>query len=108
VPYDLLGAKITMSGDERCRDLQEALTRRHPWWKLIQNKRWGMALLCDLKQFNRYLKDANHRLRRHSNRASKASFTFARKAGLVDAFARFGHCYGQAGEIQRPGALPSG
>lgn len=76
---------VEMSGDERCRDLYASFTRRHPRWRLIQNKRWGVALLRIPDQYDAYFKDPKRaHLRREFNRATRAGFAF----GPLDPHAR--------------------
>lgn len=82
----LSGVKIEMSGDDGCRLLYSAFTRRHARWRLIQSHRWGVALLRVPDKFDDYLRgpDRSH-LRRELNRANRAGFTFA----PLDPVARF-------------------
>ncbi len=83
--YRLPDVAIEMSGDERCRELYEAFTRRHARWRVIRNKAWGVALLAIPERYVDYLRtpDRSH-LRREVNRATRAGFTFAR----IDPLAR--------------------
>lgn len=70
---------IEMCGDERCRDLYEAFTRRHARWRLIQNNRWGVALLPIPEEFDHYFRDPKQaHLRKQVGRAIRAGFTFAK------------------------------
>jgi len=81
----LPGVRIEMSGDDRCRLLYSAFTRRHDRLKVIQNKRWGVALLRLPERFDDYFQHPKQaHLRREFNRASRAGFTFA----LLDPLAR--------------------
>jgi len=70
---------IEMRGDEqRCRDLYDYFTRRHPKYRLIQNKAWGVALLTLPDTFADYVGgQKRQRLRHHVNCAVKAGYTFA-------------------------------
>ena len=73
----LPGVTIEMSGDERCRELYDSFTRRHARWRLVQNKRWGVALLRIPERFEEYFEDPKQaHLRRDSRRASRAGLTF--------------------------------
>jgi hypothetical protein len=76
----LPGVRIEMSGDERCRELYEAYTRRHDRLRIIQNKRWGVALLPIPESFEEeYLRDPRRaHLRKQVSRADRAGYTFAR------------------------------
>jgi hypothetical protein len=74
----LPGVSIELSGDERCHQLYEAFTRRHARWRLIQNNKWGVALLKVPEQFGDYFDDAEQaHLRKQVRRASRAGFTVA-------------------------------
>ncbi len=64
-----------MSGDERCRDLFEAFTRRHARWRLIQNKAWGVALIR--------LPDTVEEYQRQISRLARRRIKHAREAGHV-------------------------
>lgn len=80
----LPGVKIEMSGDERCHELYEAFTRRHARWRLIQAKRWGVALLPIPERFDDYFSSPRQaHLRREFNRATRAGLTFAPVDRLV-------------------------
>lgn len=75
----LPSVKIEMSGDERCHDLYRAFTRRHERLRLIQNKRWGVALIPVPAQFDDYYRGPERaHLRKQVGRADRAGFTFAR------------------------------
>jgi hypothetical protein len=83
--WRLPGVKVEMSGDERCRELYDAFTRRHARWRLIQNKRWGVALLPIPESYDDYLSNPGRaHLRKMAGRAARAGFTVAR----VDPLAR--------------------
>lgn len=82
--YRLPGVRIEMSGDERCRELYDAFTRPHPRWRVIQNKRWGAALLRLPERFEDYTRVTSRLMRRRVKHASEAGCTFAR----VDALER--------------------
>ncbi len=76
--YRLPGVRIEMSGDEGCRVLYAAFTQRHERLKVIQSKRWGVALLRVPDAFEAYFRDPERaHLRREFNRASRAGFTLA-------------------------------
>jgi hypothetical protein len=80
------GVKVQMSGDEGCRELFASFTRRHVRLKVIQSKRWGVALLELPERFDAYFNNPQQaHLRREFNRASRAGMTF----GAVDPEARF-------------------
>jgi hypothetical protein len=70
--------RIEMSGSEPCRELYEAFTRRHPRWRLIQNKRWGVALLALPEHVGDYDRVASRLLRRRVKHATEAGFSFDR------------------------------
>jgi hypothetical protein len=73
----LPGVKVEMSGDERCRELYDAFTRRHARWRFMQNKRWGAAMLRIPERFEEYFEDPKQaHLRRDFRRASRAGLTF--------------------------------
>lgn len=76
----LPGVRIEMSGDERCRQLYEAFTRRHDRLRIIQNKRWGVALLPIPDRYEeQYLRDPRRaHARKQIGRAERAGYTFAR------------------------------
>jgi hypothetical protein len=82
----LPSAKIEMAGDDECRRLFLSFTRRHERLKVIQNKRWGVALLAVPERFDDYFRDPKRaHLRREFSRASRAGLTFA----AVDPLERF-------------------
>lgn len=67
-----------MAGDEGCRVLYEAFTRRHARWRLIQNKRWGVALLRVADQYDDHVKGSERsHFRRELSRGLRAGFSFA-------------------------------
>jgi hypothetical protein len=77
--WRLPSIKIEMSGDERCRELYDAFTRRHARWRVIQNKTWGVALLPIPESYDDYSQDAKQaHLRKMVRRASRAGFTVTR------------------------------
>jgi hypothetical protein len=81
----LPGVKVEMSGDQRCRELYDAFTRRHARWRLMQNKRWGAAMLRIPERFEDYFEDPKQaHLRRDFRRASRAGLTFV----MLDPLAR--------------------
>jgi hypothetical protein len=74
----LPGVSIELSGDERCHQLYEAFTRRHARWRLIQNNKWGVALLEVPERFDDYFRDPRQaHLRKQAGRATRAGFTVA-------------------------------
>ena len=83
--YRLPQVTIEMSGDRQCRELYELFVRRHPRYRLPQNKRWGVALLPIPDTFSDYIGGRRrHQLRGHVNRAQRAGYVFA----PLDAVAR--------------------
>ena len=76
--------QIEMTGDENCRELYSYFTRRHARWRLIENKRWGVALLLLPEVFVDYPGIAGPYMRRKVNRATRAGFTVTH----VDALTR--------------------
>lgn len=73
----LPGVRVEMSGDAVCRGLFDAFTRRHARWRLIQNKRWGVAMLRVPVEFDPWLTDpARAHLRKQLKHARKAQFSF--------------------------------
>jgi hypothetical protein len=79
------GVAIEMSGDEGCRVLYGAFTKRHARWRLIQSHRWGVALLRVPDSYDGYLKGSERsHLRREVNRAVRAGYAF----GPLDPIAR--------------------
>lgn len=78
-------ASIEMAGDAECRLLYRAFTARHPRLKVIQAKRWGVALLPIPESFDAYLRNPHRsHLRREYNRATRTGLSFAR----IDPLAR--------------------
>jgi hypothetical protein len=99
----LPGTKIEMSGDDGCRVLHSAFTRRHKRLKVIQNKRWGVELLRVTEQFDTYFRDPRQaHLRREFNRATRAGLTFA----PLDPFARLDEIMGINGSAKERQGLP--
>jgi hypothetical protein len=74
--------RIEMRGDERCRELFEAFTRRHPRFRVIQNKRWGVALLTIPANVDDYPRLASRLMRRRVKHAAEAGFTFEQISAL--------------------------
>jgi len=69
---------IRMSGDDFGHTIFRTFTRPHPRLKLIQNKRWGAALLSLPDHFEEYLQgNAKENLRRKRKRCLKRGFKFA-------------------------------
>ena len=70
---------IRIFGDDYSAGVYRYLTKRHPRYKIIQNKRWGAALLPVPDSFATYLKGKDHEsLRRHRNRCLRLGFTFTK------------------------------
>ena len=77
--YRLPEVKIQMRGDARAHDLHASFTRRHPRYRLIQNKSWGVALLPIPCTYDAYFMDPRRaHLRKELRRAVRAGFVFAR------------------------------
>lgn len=80
----LPGVQLEMSGDERCRGLYEAFTRRHDRLRLIQNKRWGVALIRIPESYDDYFRGPTRaHLRKQVGRANRAGYTVARLDPVV-------------------------
>ena len=76
---------IEMRGDALCRELFEHFTRRHPKYRVIQNKAWGAALLRLPDTYELYLAGGKReKLRNHIKRATRKGYT----VGVVDPVAR--------------------
>lgn len=74
---------ICLWGDSTSRASYEYFTRRHPRYKIIQNKRWGVGLLKLPDSFGFYLKGKEKEyLRRKRNHALKSGYTFASFAAV--------------------------
>ena len=74
----LPGVKIEMSGDGECQLLYQEFTRRHRRWRLIQNKRWGVALIELPRSIDNYLNGTSRLARRRIKHAKKCGYTFNR------------------------------
>jgi hypothetical protein len=70
--------KIEMSGEESCHGHYGVFTRRHPRWRLIQNKKWGVALAEVPERPEEYKRQTSRLMRRRVKHASEAGFTFSR------------------------------
>jgi hypothetical protein len=70
--------KIEMSGAEGCAGHYRVFTSRHPRWRLIQNKTWGVALVEVPERLEEYKKQTSRLMRRRVKRASDAGFRFGR------------------------------
>jgi hypothetical protein len=78
----LPGARIEMSGDDGCRLLHATFTRRHPRLRVVQNRRWGVALLRVPERFEDFLAAPERaHLRKQLKHARRFGFSF----GLIDA-----------------------
>jgi hypothetical protein len=68
---------IRMSGDERSRAIYDKFTRPHPRYKIIQSKRWGVALVPLPDRFEQYLKGKpKEALRTNRNRCIRLGYRF--------------------------------
>ena len=74
----LPSVKIEMSGEESCYGHYRYFTRRHPRWRLIQNKKWGVALAHVPERPEEYKKQTSRLMRRRVKHATDAGFTFTR------------------------------
>jgi hypothetical protein len=75
----LPGARIEMAGDTECQLLYRAFTSRHPRLRVIQSKRWGVALLPIPASFEEYFSNPRRaHMRREYHRATRAGLSFAR------------------------------
>jgi hypothetical protein len=70
---------IRMSGDERSRSIYEKFTRPHPRYRIIQSKRWGVALVPLPEGFEQFLRGKpKEALRTNRNRCIRLGYTFAK------------------------------
>jgi GT2 family glycosyltransferase len=70
---------IKMSGCPKCEYYYGYFTKRHPHYKLIKNKKWGVALVALPGSFGDYLKGQDRRaLKRNRNRAIGLGYRFAK------------------------------
>jgi hypothetical protein len=68
-----------MSGDSSSEAIYQKFIRRHPRFKLIQNKRWGLALLPLPDRFEEYLRGRSKQVvRSKRSRCLGMGFRFAR------------------------------
>ena len=72
----LPGVKIEMSGDAGSRLLYGVFTARHPRWRLIQNTRWGVALIELPATIDDYVRGISRQARRGIKRAKESGFAF--------------------------------
>ena len=73
-----------MAGDDGCRLLHATFTRRHPRLKVIQSRRWGVALLRVPDRFDDYLLDPSRsHLRKQLKHAGRFDLRFARLDGAA-------------------------
>jgi hypothetical protein len=70
--------KIEMTGEESCHGHYLFFTRRHARWKLIQNKKWGVALAEVPERPEDYKRQTSRLMRRRVKHATEAGFTFER------------------------------
>lgn len=76
--WRLPGVKIEMAGEKACHGYYLTFIRRHARWRLIQNKKWGVALVPLPERPDEYLRLTSRLMRRRVKHASEAGFTFAR------------------------------
>lgn len=75
--YELPEVTVRLSGDAGCKRMYEFFTRLHPRYKLIQHKRWGVALLLLPDTFEQYLKGTEKQaLRTNRRRALDVGLSF--------------------------------
>lgn len=68
---------VRMSGGPECKESFDYFTRPHLKYKVIQNKKWGIAMLELPNTFEEYLRSPNKQLlRRKRKRALANEFTF--------------------------------
>src|SRR5205814_3072046 len=68
---------VRMFGNGSSENIFQTFTQRHPRYKLIQNKRWGVALLKLPNRFQEYLKGKDKQaLRSNRRRATDLGFHF--------------------------------
>ena len=75
---------IVLSGGEACRGYYRVFTGRHPRWRFIQNKKWGVALASVPERPEEYRTEVSRLMRRRVKRASEAGY----KVGRIDPAAR--------------------
>ena len=76
--FQLPGVSIEMSGDDECLLLYRDFTSRHRRWRLIQNKRWGVALIKLPRSIDDYLKETSRLTRRRIKHAKQSGYRFTR------------------------------
>jgi hypothetical protein len=80
VPSQILGlheVTIRISGDPNSKSTFHELTKPHPKYKFIQNKRWGAGLLLLPERFDDYLKGKDKQaLRTNRRRSTEYGFRF--------------------------------
>jgi hypothetical protein len=69
--------RIEAYGDARARERYLSFTARHPRYKVMASKRWGVALLQLPDTFDEYLGRSSSHLRRKHRRAEAAGFRYA-------------------------------
>jgi hypothetical protein len=72
----LPGVTIEMSGGDACRGQYREFTSRHPRWRVIQKKAWGVALVALPERAEDYTSLIRKKLRRRVERAAEAGFRF--------------------------------
>lgn len=75
----LPAVSISMCGCEQCKYYYGYFIKRHPRFKIIQNKKWGAALVTIPATFNDYLKGKKMQaLRTNRTHAIKSGYTVGR------------------------------
>ena len=68
---------VQLHGDTVCKEAHKSFTRRHPRYKIIQAKRWGVALVALPPTFDEYLRGTKRQaVRTNRNRALVQGFVF--------------------------------
>jgi hypothetical protein len=70
--------RVEVYGGEEARALLRSFAARHPRFRIIQNKRWGVAMISLPESFDDYLRGRSKTaLRQNRRRALDAGFTYA-------------------------------
>jgi hypothetical protein len=70
-------ATVRIYGNDPCWELYKAFTKPHPKYKLIQHKRWGVALIPLPDSFEEYIKGkGKYLLRSNIRKVKKMQFYF--------------------------------
>jgi len=73
----LPAVEIRLWGDERCHQVYRYYTKRHPRYRVISNKGWGVALMPLPPSFDEYLRGRDRQaLRTNRKRAFSEGYTF--------------------------------